>query len=72
MDPDDTDNSTDQPANSSTPSSNPSPKLTPPPSPPKSNLTTVIMIAIATLLAIAGVAIFAVFELTGPTQPISL
>lgn len=72
MDPDDTDNSTDQPANSSTPSSNPSPKLTPPPSQPKSNLTTVIMIAIATLLAIAGVAIFAVFELTGPTQPISL
>lgn len=72
MDPDENNGSTGQPTDTGTPSSSTSPKLTPESTPPKSNLTTVIMIAIATLLAIAGVAIFAIFEITGPTQPISL
>ncbi len=72
MDPDENNGSTGQPTDASTPSSSTSPKLTPKSSPPKSNLATVIMIAIATLLAIAGVAIYAIFEITGPTQPISM
>lgn len=72
MEPDETNGEINQPADTKSLTDNPNPKLVPESSPPRSNLATVIMIAIATLLAIAGVAIFAIFEITGPTQPISM